>query len=109
MTTESSEKVVEAANSVVACVPDGSENDEESGNVKANPSNHTTASATTSTSIKVMDALANRKAAPSRRASTTEERRNPFAKREGNALIWSGVTMTLVSTQLCRALRAPSK
>lgn len=31
----------------------------------------------------------------SRRASTTEERRNPFAEREGNALIWSGVNMTL--------------
>ena len=33
----------------------------------------------------------------SRRASTTEERRNPFAAREGNALIWTGVNMTLVS------------
>ena len=31
----------------------------------------------------------------SRRASTTEERRNPFAEREGNALIWTGVNMTL--------------
>jgi ABC-type lipoprotein export system ATPase subunit len=32
----------------------------------------------------------------SRRASTSEERRNPFAEREGNALIWSGVNMTLI-------------
>jgi len=31
----------------------------------------------------------------SRRASTTEERRNPFAYREGNALIWRNVSMTL--------------
>ncbi|KAL7545612.1 hypothetical protein ACHAWF_008965 [Thalassiosira exigua] len=30
-----------------------------------------------------------------RRASTTEERRNPFAMREGNALIWRNVDMTL--------------
>jgi len=34
-----------------------------------------------------------------RSASTTEERRNPFAKREGNALIWSGVNMTLNTKQ----------
>ncbi len=32
-----------------------------------------------------------------RRSSTTEERRNPFALREGNALIWRNVNMTLVS------------
>ncbi len=31
----------------------------------------------------------------SRRASTTEERQNPFAYREGNALIWRNVNMTL--------------
>eukprot|EP00970_Alexandrium_tamarense_P014500 scaffold4175_cov222-Alexandrium_tamarense.AAC.1 len=35
----------------------------------------------------------------SRRASTTEERRNPFAAREGNALIWTGVNMTLNKKQ----------
>mmetsp|Transcript_9286 Transcript_9286/g.20954 ORF Transcript_9286/g.20954 Transcript_9286/m.20954 type:complete len:582 (+) Transcript_9286:162-1907(+) len=36
----------------------------------------------------------------SRRASTTtEERRNPFAAREGNALIWSNVSMTLNNKQ----------
>ena len=34
----------------------------------------------------------------SRRASTTEERRNPFANREGNSLIWKDVNMTLVSS-----------
>lgn len=32
-----------------------------------------------------------------RRASTTEERRNPFAVREGNLLTWREVSMTLVS------------
>ena len=35
-----------------------------------------------------------------RRASTTEERRNPFACREGNTFIWQNVNMTLVSTML---------
>ena len=30
-------------------------------------------------------------------ASTTETRRNPFAMREGHALIWSDVSMVLVS------------
>lgn len=30
-------------------------------------------------------------------ASTTETRRNPFAMREGHALIWSNVSMVLVS------------
>ena len=35
----------------------------------------------------------------SRRRSTTEERRNPFAEREGNALIWTGVNMTLSTKQ----------
>ena len=33
----------------------------------------------------------------SRRASTTETRRNPFAMREGHALIFSNINMTLVS------------
>ena len=32
----------------------------------------------------------------SRRASTTETRRNPFAIREGHALIFSNINMTLV-------------
>lgn len=32
-----------------------------------------------------------------RRASTTEERRNPFAVREGNSFAWQDVNMTLVS------------
>lgn len=37
-----------------------------------------------------------------RTASTTEERSNPFSAREGNALIWSNVNMTLVSKrQIC--------
>lgn len=36
----------------------------------------------------------------SRRASTTEERRNPFAQREGNKLIWRDVTMKLVSVYI---------
>lgn len=35
------------------------------------------------------------KMSSSRRASTTEERQNPFAFREGNALIWRNVNMTL--------------
>ena len=30
-----------------------------------------------------------------RRSSTTEERRNPFAVREGNNLVWNNVSMTL--------------
>lgn len=34
------------------------------------------------------------------RATTTEERRNPFAGRDGNSLIWSNVNMTLVR-KLC--------
>ena len=32
-----------------------------------------------------------------RRVSTTEERRNPFAQREGNSLVWNDVSMSLVS------------
>ena len=32
-----------------------------------------------------------------RRASTTEDRRNPFALREGHALIWRNINMVLVS------------
>ena len=36
-----------------------------------------------------------------RSSTTTEERRNPFALREGNALIWRNVNMTLVSC-LCK-------
>ena len=32
-----------------------------------------------------------------RRASTTEERRNPFACRKGNTFMWQNVNMTLVS------------
>ena len=35
-----------------------------------------------------------------RSSTTTEERRNPFALREGNALIWRNVNMTLVSARL---------
>eukprot|EP00804_Cyclotella_cryptica_P020520 CCRYP_003379-RB/>CCRYP_003379-RB protein AED:0.21 eAED:0.21 QI:189/1/0.83/1/0.8/0.83/6/0/535 len=48
------------------------------------------------TRVKRLDASSRRKFV-SRRASTTEERRNPFAEREGNALIWRGVNMTLTT------------
>lgn len=34
----------------------------------------------------------------SHRASTTEERRNPFAPREGNTFMWQGINLTLVSS-----------
>ncbi|KAL7477754.1 hypothetical protein ACHAW6_003548 [Cyclotella cf. meneghiniana] len=49
-----------------------------------------------STRVKRLDVSSRRKFV-SRRASTTEERRNPFAEREGNALIWRGVNMTLTN------------
>ncbi len=39
--------------------------------------------------------------AQSRHASTSEERRNPFAEREGNALIWKNLNMTVVSAFVC--------
>lgn len=45
------------------------------------------------------DISLSRRSRLSRRASTTEERRNPFAEREGNALIWTGVNMTLKTKQ----------
>jgi ABC-type lipoprotein export system ATPase subunit len=43
--------------------------------------------------------ISSRRKQLSRRASTTEERRNPFAEREGNALIWRNVNMTLSTKQ----------
>jgi ABC-type lipoprotein export system ATPase subunit len=43
--------------------------------------------------------ISSRRSKLSRRASTTEERRNPFAEREGNALMWSNVNMTLSTKQ----------
>ncbi|KAL7517062.1 hypothetical protein ACHAWX_002016 [Stephanocyclus meneghinianus] len=49
-----------------------------------------------SAQVKRLDVSSRRKFV-SRRASTTEERRNPFAEREGNALIWRGVNMTLTN------------
>mmetsp|Transcript_44184 Transcript_44184/g.92887 ORF Transcript_44184/g.92887 Transcript_44184/m.92887 type:complete len:698 (-) Transcript_44184:19-2112(-) len=39
-----------------------------------------------------------------RRASTTEDRRNPFAQREGNLLIWRNVNMTLNNKKSTRTL-----
>lgn len=42
-----------------------------------------------------------------RRASTTEERRNSFAPREGNALIWRNISMTLVSFRIQYFTQSP--
>mmetsp|Transcript_25786 Transcript_25786/g.53107 ORF Transcript_25786/g.53107 Transcript_25786/m.53107 type:complete len:667 (-) Transcript_25786:163-2163(-) len=53
----------------------------------------------TPTVVKAIDTSRSyrRKVSDSRRASTTEERRNPFAERDGNALIWKDLNMTVVS------------
>eukprot|EP00970_Alexandrium_tamarense_P005235 scaffold847_cov199-Alexandrium_tamarense.AAC.4 len=39
-----------------------------------------------------------------RRVSTTEERRNPFAQREGNSLVWNDVSMSLTTKQCERKI-----
>ena len=50
-----------------------------------------------SSSSRVSMGHSSRRNSLGRRASTTEDRRNPFALREGHALIWRNINMVLVS------------
>ena len=50
-----------------------------------------------SSSSRVSMGHSSRRNSLGRHASTTEDRRNPFALREGHALIWRNINMVLVS------------
>ncbi len=83
-----------AGNEDAAVAPNASAeapiDDIESGKTEPTPANLTI--------VKAIDTSRSyrRKVSGSRRASTTEERRNPFAERDGNALIWKDLNMTVV-------------
>ena len=53
-----------------------------------------------SSSSRVSMGHSSRRNSLGRRASTTEDRRNPFALREGHALIWRNINMVLVGIQM---------
>ena len=56
-----------------------------------------TGSHVVSSSSRVSMGHSSRRNSLGRRASTAEDRRNPFALREGHALIWRNINMVLVS------------
>lgn len=87
----SSEVVTKAEGNEEAPAVLNASDDIESGDADPKPA--------TPTVVKAIDTSRSyrRKVSGSRRASTTEERRNPFAEREGNALIWKDLNMTVVS------------